>query len=109
MKNSSDTDKNNYGKIVAFLFIWIVTTAVSLIAGHLGGYVAGMRPGGWNIHMIYPPIFGSLIGVISYPILRFSLRIGSEDKDKGLFLGIPIAIAFAFGITILIIKSSGQL
>jgi hypothetical protein len=109
MKNPSDVDKINYGKIFAFLFIWLVTTAVSLFAGHLGGYVAGMRPGGWNIHMIYPPIFGGLVGLISYPILRFSLRIGSEDKDKGLFLGIPITIALAFGITILIIKSSGQL
>jgi hypothetical protein len=109
MNNSNDVDKVNYGKIVAFLLIWLVTTVVSLLAGHLGGYVAGMRPGGWNIHMIYPPIFGGLIGVFSYPILRFLLRIGSEDKDKGLFLGIPITVALAFGITILIIKSSGQL
>ena len=105
MKNSSDVDKSNYGKTIAFLFIWIVTTAVSPVAGHLAGYVAGMRPGGWNIHLIYPPIFGGFIGVISYPTIQFSLRIGSDDIDKGLFLGIPIAVALAFGITILILKS----
>ena len=42
---------------------------------------------------------------LSYPIVQFSLRIGSDDIDKGLFLGIPIAVALAFGITILILKS----
>jgi hypothetical protein len=84
MNDSSDDNKINFGKVVAFLFIWLVITAASLIAGHIGGYIAGMRSGGWNIHMIYPPIFGGLIGLISYPILRFSLRIGSKDKYKGL-------------------------
>ena len=101
MKNSSDVDKINYGKTIAFLFIWIVTTAVSPVAGHLAGYVAGMRPGGWNIHLIYPPIFGGFIGVISYPIIRFSLCIRSDNIDKGLLFSIPITVALAFGITIL--------
>ena len=107
MKSSSTSDGVPYGRIFSFLFIWIVTTATSLFAGHFGGYVAGIRPGGWNIHMIYPPLFGGFTGLVSYPILRFSLRIGSADKDKGLFLGMLIAVVLAFVVTFFLIKANG--
>jgi hypothetical protein len=107
MNNTSEDNNIHMGRLFAFLFIWIITTVISMLAGHIGGYVAGMRPGGWNIHMIYPPLYGGIIGLISYPIFRFSLRIGSKNKDTGLFSGMLLSVILAFGMTSLIMNSAG--
>ena len=95
MKTQDQDDVRLSTRVGAFLVIWLFSIVLSMIAGHCGAYVGGMRPGGWNIHMIYPPIIGGGIGLIVYPILRISLQVGSEDKDKGLFSAMFASIILA--------------
>ena len=85
MKEQDKSDQGKSTEALVFLMVWFISTASCMAAGSCGAYLAGMRSGGWNMHLIYPPLIGGVIGWIIYPIIRLTIRARSEDKGKGLF------------------------
>ena len=80
------------GSCLEFVILWFFSIVFCVGSGVYGAYLGEMRPGGWNMQLLYPPLIGGGTGLVAYPIFRVLLQFGSVDKDKGLFSGMLAAV-----------------